>query len=112
MRAGIRVLAECDGERYLALGDMGELGEGAAELHRQVGSDAREAGIDRLYATGSLSRSAVEAFGENGHFFEQQQQLIAALLPQMKDDVTVLVKGSRSSRMERVAEALCAGGGR
>jgi UDP-N-acetylmuramoyl-tripeptide--D-alanyl-D-alanine ligase len=112
MRAGILVLAGCSGQRYLALGDMGELGEGTAELHRQVGSEAREAGIERLYATGSLSRGAVEAFGENGHFFEQQQHLIAALLPQMKGDVTVLVKGSRSSRMERVVEALCAGGER
>jgi UDP-N-acetylmuramoyl-tripeptide--D-alanyl-D-alanine ligase len=110
MGAGIRVLAECEGRRYLALGDMGELGADAAALHRKVGSEAREAGIDGLYATGSLSRGAVEAFGENGHFFEQQQQLIAALLPQMKSDVTVLVKGSRSSRMERVVEALSAGG--
>ena len=112
MGAGIRVLAECSGERYLALGDMGELGDESAELHRSVGSEARAAGIDRLYATGQLSRGAVEAFGENGHYFEQQQQLIEALLPAMKDDVTVLVKGSRSSRMERVVEALCAGGER
>ena len=112
MGAGIRVLAECDGQRYLALGDMGELGDESAELHKSVGSEARAAGIDRLYATGELSRGAVEAFGENGHYFEQQQQLIEALLPAMKDDVTVLVKGSRSSRMERVVEALCAGGER
>ena len=110
IRAGLEVLAECSGQRYLALGDMGELGEESAELHRRVGDVAREAGIDRLYATGSLSRGAAEAFGENGHYFEQQQQLIEALLPQMKSDVTVLVKGSRSSRMERVVEALSAGG--
>jgi len=110
MRAGIRVLAGCKGLRFLALGDMGELGEGAAELHREVGAAAREAGLDCLYACGNLSRGAAEAFGENGYFFEQQQQLIEALLPLMKSDVTVLVKGSRSSRMERVVDALCAGG--
>ncbi|MDH5784686.1 MAG: UDP-N-acetylmuramoyl-tripeptide--D-alanyl-D-alanine ligase [Chromatiales bacterium] len=112
MGAGIRVLAECHGQRYLALGDMGELGVNTVELHRSVGSEAREAGIDQLYATGELSRGAVEAFGENGHYFEQQQQLIEALIPQLTSDVTVLVKGSRSSHMERVVEALCAGGGR
>ncbi len=112
MRAGLQVLAECAGERYLALGDMGELGDDAAELHRQVGDEARRSGIDRLYACGELSRGAADAFGENGHFFEQQQQLIEALLPEMKNDVTVLVKGSRSSRMERVVEALSAGGDR
>ncbi len=110
IRAGLEVLAECSGERYLALGDMGELGEEAAELHRRVGDEARRVGIDRLYASGILSRGAAEAFGENGHYFEQQQQLIEALLPEMKSDVTVLVKGSRSSRMERVVEALSAGG--
>jgi UDP-N-acetylmuramoyl-tripeptide--D-alanyl-D-alanine ligase len=110
MRAGIKVLADCTGQRYLALGDMGELGEDAAELHRQVGDEARRAGINRLYATGELSQGAAESFGDNGHFYEQQQQLIEALLPEMNNDVTVLVKGSRSSRMERVVEALCAGG--
>jgi UDP-N-acetylmuramoyl-tripeptide--D-alanyl-D-alanine ligase len=110
LRAGITVLAQCSGQRYLALGDMGELGAEAAELHRQVGDEARRAGLDALYACGVLSRGAVEAFGENGRYFEQQQQLIEAMLPEMKDDVTVLVKGSRSSRMERVVEALCVGG--
>jgi UDP-N-acetylmuramoyl-tripeptide--D-alanyl-D-alanine ligase len=110
LRAGLLVLGECPGQRFLALGDMAELGEEAAALHRQVGEAAREAGIDRLYACGALSRGAVEAFGAEGHFFAQQQQLIEALLPQMREGLTVLVKGSRSSHMERVVEALCAGG--
>ncbi|MCW8840077.1 MAG: UDP-N-acetylmuramoyl-tripeptide--D-alanyl-D-alanine ligase [Gammaproteobacteria bacterium] len=110
MHAGLEVLAGCDGERYLAMGDMGELGEQADVLHRQVGIDARELGIDRLYATGRMSRYASEAFGENGFFFSQQQQLIDALLAQLNNNTTVLVKGSRSSHMERVVEALTAGG--
>jgi UDP-N-acetylmuramoyl-tripeptide--D-alanyl-D-alanine ligase len=110
IRAGITVLSECTGQRYLALGDMGELGEEAAELHREVGVAARQAGVDRLYACGSLSRGAAEEFGKDGYFFAQQQQLIEAMLPALQEDVTVLVKGSRSSHMERVVEALCAGG--
>ncbi len=109
MQAAIRVLAECDGRRYLVLGDMGELGEGSAELHRKVGEEARSAGLDRLYAWGALSRGAVDSFGENGHYYEQQQQLIEALLPEMGGDLTLLVKGSRSSHMECVVKALCAG---
>jgi len=108
LHAGLEVLAGCSGQRYLALGDMGELGEGSVALHRQAGTDARAIGIERLYATGELSRYASEAFGENGFYFAQQQQLIEALLPEMNSNVTVLVKGSRSSRMERVVEALCA----
>ncbi len=110
MHAGLEVLVGCDGKRYLAMGDMGELGESADELHRQVGRDARDLGIDGIYATGEQSRHAVEAFGENGFFFARQQELIEALLPQMNDNTTVLVKGSRSSHMETVVEALAVGG--
>ncbi len=110
LHAGLEVLASCSGRRVLALGNMGELGDNTEALHRQAGKDARDLGIDAIYATGQLSRRAVDAFGENGHFYESQQQLIDALLPLMNDELTVLVKGSRSSRMERVVEALCAEG--
>ncbi len=110
LHAGLEVLVTCSGQRILVLGDMGELGEKAEALHRRAGEVARQMGIDALYATGCLSRIASEAFGENGHFYESQQQLIDALLPQMNDELTVLVKGSRSSHMERVVEALCATG--
>ncbi len=110
LQAGLEVLATCSGRRLLVLGDMGELGENADALHRQAGEAAREMGVNELYATGQLSQSASEAFGKNGHFFESQQQLIEALLPQVNGEVTLLVKGSRSSRMERVVEALCAEG--
>ncbi len=110
LQAGLEVLATCSGRRVLALGDMGELGENTELLHRRAGEVAREMGIDALYASGRLSRSATEAFGDNGHFYESQQQLIDALLPLMNGELTVLVKGSRSSHMERVVEALCAKG--
>jgi len=110
MHAGLEVLAGCDGKRYLAMGEMGELGQSGEALHRQGGLDAQQLGIDRLYATGGLSRVACEAFGDNGFYYNGQQQLIEALLPAMDEDVTVLVKGSRSSHMEHVVEALTAGG--
>jgi len=106
LRAGIDVLAACQGRRYLALGDMGELGVDAERLHAEAGTYARQAGIDRVYATGPLSRQAVEAFGDRGYHFADQQQLIAALKTELDATVTVLVKGSRSSRMERVVAAL------
>ncbi|HEY0721932.1 MAG TPA: UDP-N-acetylmuramoyl-tripeptide--D-alanyl-D-alanine ligase [Gammaproteobacteria bacterium] len=106
LRAGIDVLAACKGRRFLALGDMGELGADAERLHAAAGTYARQAGIDGLYATGPLSREAVEAFGKGGYHFADQQQLIAALKPELDNGVTVLVKGSRSSRMERVVAGL------
>jgi len=106
LRAGIDVLAACSGQRYLALGDMGELGAEAEQLHAEAGSYARQAGIDRVYATGPLSTRTVSAFGEGARHFADQQQLIAALRADLAETVTVLVKGSRSSRMERVVAAL------
>lgn len=109
LRAGIDVLAACKGRRYLALGDMGELGADTERLHAEAGTYARQAGIDGVYATGPLSSHAVKAFGERGYHFADQQQLIAALKPELDAGVTVLVKGSRSSRMERVVTALTEG---
>ena len=110
LRSGIQVLAACKGRRYLAMGDMAELGEAAADLHAEAGREARRAGIDRLYATGVLSRHAAEAFGDEGRFYDEQVALIDALKHELAEDVTVLVKGSRSAHMERVAQALANGG--
>ena len=112
--AAIEVLAQVQGERILVLGDMAELGEEAAHLHYQAGALAEKQGIDRLYATGSLSREAVNGFGDGGEWFETQEELIKTLanyLAEGSDAVTVLVKGSRSAAMERVIEALVDGFG-
>jgi len=108
--AALEVLAACEGRRYLVLGDMAELGAEAEALHRRAGEQARAAGIDRLYATGRLSRLAAERFGSGGHFFAHQEALIEALRSELSPEVTVLVKGSRAARMERVVAALGAGG--
>jgi UDP-N-acetylmuramoyl-tripeptide--D-alanyl-D-alanine ligase len=108
IRAGLEVLAACKGRRYLAMGDMAELGNSADDLHEQVGLQALELGIDRLYSTGRMSRKAAEVFGNSGFHFDEQQSLIAALRSELAADVTLLVKGSRSSHMEQVVEALTA----
>lgn len=109
LRAGLKVLAEFKGRRILALGDMGELGDAARQAHSEAGVSANEMDIDQLFATGSLSRYAAESFGEDGHFYHEQDALIDALRPLMQSDTTLLVKGSRSSHMERVVDALCEG---
>ena len=111
LQAGLEVLAACSGQRYLALGEMAELGEDAESLHRQAGEQARKLGIDRLYAYGRWSQAACDAFGRQGYGFTAQQALIDTLRPALHCEVTVLVKGSRASRMERVADALSAAGG-
>lgn len=103
-------LAARPGESWLVLGDMGELGPESVNLHRQVGAALSAAGIDRLFATGHLSRHVVEAFGGSGSWVESVDALIALLVRELQDHgaggVNVLVKGSRAMRMERVVQAL------
>jgi UDP-N-acetylmuramoyl-tripeptide--D-alanyl-D-alanine ligase len=106
VRAAIDVLAGFAGERLLVLGDMGEVGEKGPEFHREVGAYARERGITRLLAFGSQSALAAEAFGERGEHFEHIEAIAARALELAGDGTSVLVKGSRSMRMERVVEAL------
>ncbi len=106
VRAAIDVLAACGGRRVLALGDLGELGGDAAELHRGVGEYAARAGIDALYTVGKLSSNTSEVFPREHRHFETQEGMIAEIRPQLGANLTVLVKGSRSARMENVVNGL------
>lgn len=108
MRAAIDVLAACPGQRVLVLGDMGELGETAAEMHREVGAYAKSAELDRLLVLGELSKEMAAGFGAGAQHFESPEALGAALNKQLTADTTVLVKGSRFMRMERVVALLLA----
>jgi UDP-N-acetylmuramoyl-tripeptide--D-alanyl-D-alanine ligase len=109
VRAAIKVLAARKPPRVLVLGDMGELGADAAGMHREAGEYARNAGIDRLYALGDLSREAVAGFGAAGAHFASPDELATSLLPLLQPQTTVLVKGSRFMRMERVVGKLVPG---
>ena len=104
--AAAEFLAALDGQSWLVLGDMGELGADAARLHREVGIVVKNAGVDRLFGTGELSRYVTEAFGDKASWFDSIDALIDALRVAVTSDVNLLVKGSRFMRMERVVEAL------
>ncbi|MCG9754412.1 UDP-N-acetylmuramoyl-tripeptide--D-alanyl-D-alanine ligase [Shewanella insulae] len=107
--AAIDWLQEIEGNRCLVLGDLGELGDNASLLHRQLGEKAKQQGIDALYSLGELSRASSEAFA--GKHFTDLDALVVDLVSyfnQLTGKVTVLVKGSRSAKMERVVEALIA----
>jgi UDP-N-acetylmuramoyl-tripeptide--D-alanyl-D-alanine ligase len=106
LQAAIEVLATAGGETWLVLGDMGELGAGARELHAEAGRRARAAGVDRLFTLGELSRAAAESFGGDAAVFDTVDGLIDALRSEAHDGLHVLVKGSRRMRMERVVQAL------
>jgi UDP-N-acetylmuramoyl-tripeptide--D-alanyl-D-alanine ligase len=109
VRAGLRALEQIGGERWLVLGEMRELGEDSSQLHAEIGGFARECGVARLFAVGEEARHAVESFGAGATWFAGVEDLSSALRAELAPGVTVLVKGSRSNRLERVAAALGAG---
>jgi len=106
--AAAEFLAGLAGDNWLVLGDMGELGDAAAQLHCEVGDFARRAGVARLFAVGELSRNTVDGFGDGAVWLPSIEVLVDTLRAEISDDVNVLVKGSRFMRMERVVTALAA----
>ncbi len=110
LRAAISVLAQASGKRVLVLGDMGELGDEAAQFHAEIGAIARRAGIEKLYAIGTMSRDAVREFGSNGQHFVRIEELLRALDEDLDSGNTVLIKGSRFMKMERVVQHCMQGG--
>lgn len=105
-RAAIDVLAEQSGLRVFVLGDMLELGALSERLHAELGDRAREKGIDLFYTVGPLAAHAAHAFGESGVSFHKKSQLIDELKKLRSSTTTILIKGSRGSRMEEVVQAL------
>jgi UDP-N-acetylmuramoyl-tripeptide--D-alanyl-D-alanine ligase len=101
VRAAIDVLAACPAPTVLVLGDMGEVGEQGEAFHREVGAYAFSKKITHLFALGDATRHAVKAFGDHGRHFDSVESLIAAI-----QGNSILVKGSRFMKMERVVAAL------
>lgn len=107
MRAGIDVLADMPGgKRILVAGDMAELGEMGPQLHREVGEYAAARNIDAFLSLGTLMNQGARAFGKQGFNTQQIGELLERLEAEKQKDCTILVKGSRSMRMERVVDDL------
>ncbi|MEO6184832.1 MAG: cyanophycin synthetase, partial [Steroidobacteraceae bacterium] len=106
MRAGIDVLTQLPGQPWLVMGDMGELGDHARDSHVDIGTYARARGVQRIFATGPLSTLTVESFGNGASWFSDTDLLSRAVDEALSSDVTLLVKGSRSNRLERVVAHL------
>jgi UDP-N-acetylmuramoyl-tripeptide--D-alanyl-D-alanine ligase len=104
MHAALEVLAQAQGKRIFVLGDMGELGEDAAQFHQEIGVAARELGIEHLFALGALSAQAIREFGAGAQHFTNIDDLYTALDKELNAQTTVLVKGSRFMKMERVVQ--------
>ncbi len=106
MRAAIDVLASIPGKRIFVMGDMGEAGAAAGQFHDEIGGYAKSHGIDRLFCLGEMSVAAASNFGDGGQHFKRLDELVKALQIELDPETTVLVKGSRFMRMERVVAAI------
>ncbi|KZN58190.1 hypothetical protein N473_05460 [Pseudoalteromonas luteoviolacea CPMOR-1] len=103
VKAAIELLKDMPGTRVLALGDMAELGEDARAYHTEVGEFAKQQGIDAVFTLGVLSRNASEIFDKPNRHFSTREHMLEALSQFIKNETeqcTLLVKGSRSARME------------
>jgi UDP-N-acetylmuramoyl-tripeptide--D-alanyl-D-alanine ligase len=106
MKAAIDVLANQKTPQIFVMGDMGELGVDAPQMHADIGLYAKQKSISHLLTFGDLSAKAADAFGANARHFTKMETLVESLKTLMKSNATVLVKGSRFMQMERVVEQL------
>lgn len=106
VRAALSVLARARGKKILILGDMGELGDGARVFHERIGVESRLAAIDKLFTLGELSAYAASSFGAGARHFERMEELLPEVQELLAPDVTLLIKGSRFMKMERVVKSI------
>ncbi|MGM0563633.1 MAG: UDP-N-acetylmuramoyl-tripeptide--D-alanyl-D-alanine ligase [Pseudomonadota bacterium] len=106
LTAGVEAALEMGRPVWLALGDLAELGERSEAVHAELGEEMRQMGVERLFTLGDHSRRAAEVFGERAAAFDSAEALAESIEALATQDVVLLVKGSRSSRMERVVDLL------
>lgn len=106
LQAALAAVSHCRQPIWLALGAFGELGSDSAAIHADMGAMIKAMPVKRLFATGELARHTVKAFGDNGQFFDGQDQLIDTLDQAITGQEIILVKGSRAQKMENVVAAL------
>ena len=106
MRAAAQVLVSHATPRYMALGDMGELGPASDELHELLAADISKMPFDGVFTLGPRMNRVVHVFGAHAKAFDDVDPLSETLYRRLIPGATLLVKGSRSMAMERVIEKL------
>lgn len=105
-KVALDVLKQCDGEHWVVLGALGEMGVDSVDIHKKLGRLIKSMKVARVLAIGSDAESTVEVFGKGATFFRSHEQLIATLEDELKGGETLLVKGSRAQKMEKIVAAL------
>jgi UDP-N-acetylmuramoyl-tripeptide--D-alanyl-D-alanine ligase len=106
LKAAVDVLCELPGTPWLALGDMGELGDDSLQMHQAAIGHALDAGVQQVFVVGPLACRAAQAYPGQAHCFDNHQLLAEHLAPRLEKGINLLIKGSRSARMEQLVELL------
>jgi UDP-N-acetylmuramoyl-tripeptide--D-alanyl-D-alanine ligase len=106
LQAALDAINHANQPIWLVLGAFGELGDEAAAIHAEMATMIQSQSVQRLFATGELAKHTVTAFGSNGQHFDTQEHLIQTLTNAISGKEIILVKGSRSQKMENVVAAL------
>jgi UDP-N-acetylmuramoyl-tripeptide--D-alanyl-D-alanine ligase len=102
----LKVLVTHDSEHWLVLGDFGELGTDGDEIHAQLGRDAKQSGVQRLFTIGKASELATNAFGDGAQHYTSMDELEQSLTETLHSNVTCLIKGSHFMRLDKLADKL------
>jgi len=106
VKAALDVLMQCEGEPWFVMGALAELGDDSEKKHKELGELIKSMNVVRLLTIGSDAKSTSNTFGNGATFFSSQQQLITYLEQELTGRESVLVKGSRSQKMENIVAAL------
>ncbi len=106
----LAVLASFNSEHWLVLGDFGELGKDSEQIHVQMGIDAKNMGVDKLWTIGSKAKLAAESFGDGAEHFSNVSEAQEQLNKELSDNVTCLIKGSRFMQLDKLADKLAVEG--
>ncbi len=106
IQAAADMLAQYPEPRIAVFGEMRELGQHDRLVHHQVGELFKALGVSRLYTYGAQTEATIQAFGDNAKRYDNKDDLIQDLISELKPHATILVKGSRSTQMESIVEAL------
>ena len=108
-KASLDVLKLAIGRKVAVLGDMGELGNNAEELHYDTGAHAAKQEIDLVLGIGSLAKEIVRGASENGTdalWFETKADFLASVKDLIKSGDNVLVKASHGMNFPEIVEEL------
>ncbi len=106
LAAALDVQAKEEGEHWLVLGDMGELGDESVFMHKKAAEIAKQFGVVRLFAYGEMTKHSVKEFGAGAMHFDNHSKLIEVLQNELSDGVCVLVKGSRAMHLEKIVAGI------